>query len=484
MANITAQNPIRYQIDTLSYTLTGVIASSSSSYADLTAASSVTGINISGNQPANSNRYFAFRVNNKWGKLTSAGAFQAFSANNTEFSNIEANGNTTAELSALTNIPGLAGQNVGVAIAMSTTDPVNSLPTCSISFSCVTDSQKLQNIQYSPVYNLGSGAQLISLSADTENIAGGNVTVQAQATLDDGTVTDWKDYNLLNGQKCKAIQFRGIYQVSSIGAASCSINNASIIYSDGSSLASGLTDGEIITQTMDWYMPIHSCRLTVNHSPLENSNISAYVAFREQPKQSRRENLGIGTGARKTFQLAHTNGIKYDSFVLYFDSSRVFTEYELNTEVGRVTCIAPEGVIVSCDYDYGWDTEEWHEMRLSSRISMGDFDRSEYRLSQPSNSKSMAAIKIKLSMTSGRISNEVLGSGTGTARSYRLTKRVLDGKISITANNSTLSTKNWKLLEDPQYISIAAAAGSTIRATYDWISETPTVFQFAAVFAE
>ena len=484
MANITSQDPIRYQIDNLSQKLTGVIASSSSNYVDLTGADYVKAVNITGTQPANSFRYFAFRVNNQWGKITTSGTFSAFSNNNADYSNIEANGNTPEQLEALTNIPALAHQAVGVAIAMSTTDPANSLPTCSISFSCVNDTQKLQNIQYSPIYDLGSGAQLISLNADTESSAGGSVTVQAQATLEDGTVTGWKNIDLLTGQKCKAVQFRGDYRAANIGVSSARINSAYAVYSDGSSLASGLTDGEIITLTQDWYMPIHSCRLTINHAPLVNSNITAFVVFREQPELARSENLGIGSGSRKTFQLAHINGIKYDTFALYFDNARVFTDYELNTEVGRVTCIAPEGVIVSCDYDYGWDSEEWHEMRLSSRISMDTFDRSEYRYSQSDNTKSLAAIKIRLSMTSGHINNEVLGTATGNARSYRLAKRVLDGKITITTNGNTLSTKNWRLLDDPQYISVAAPAGQTVRASYDWLSETPTVYQFAGVFAE
>ncbi|MBQ4430956.1 MAG: hypothetical protein II877_05595, partial [Synergistaceae bacterium] len=128
MANITSQDPIRYQIDNLSQKLTGVIASSPSSYVDLTGADYVKAVNITGTQPANSFRYFAFRVNNQWGKITTSGTFSAFADNNSEYSNIETNGNTPEQLAALTNIPGLAGQAVGVAIAMSTTDPANSLP--------------------------------------------------------------------------------------------------------------------------------------------------------------------------------------------------------------------------------------------------------------------------------------------------------------------------------------------------------------------
>ena len=484
MANITSQNPIRYQIDNLSYAVSGVIASNTSTLVNLAGASRVTGITIHGSQPSGTARYFAFRLNDQWGKITPVGNFQAFTSNSADFSNISSYGNTAAELSALTDIPALAGKTFGIAIALYAEDPDNARPTASMTFNCSTDTQQLTNSQHSPVYDLGTGAQIIKIDADTESYSGGSVDVLAQATLDDGSVTGWKSLDSFAGLKAKAVQLRGDYKALTVGTSSASINNAYVIYSNGSSLASGLADGEIISQTQDWYMPLHHCRLTINHAPLENSTLKAYVAFRNQPTDVRGETLGIGTGGRKIFQLANTGGIKYDSFCLYYDNVQVFDTFELNCEVGRVTCDAPEGVIVSCDYSYGWDFEEWQKMTLTSRLSMEDYDQSEFRLSQPENSKSMAAIKIVLGMNSGHIDNEVLGQGSGSARSYKLSHRILDGKISITANNSAVNSKNWLLLDDPQYVSVAAGAGQTVRASYDWISEPPIIYQFAAVFAE
>ena len=128
MANITSQEPIRYQIDTLSTAASGVIASSSSSYIDLRSASSVKGITVSGSQPSGTNRYFAFRLNNRWGKLTSSGTFQAFTSNSAAFENISAYGNTAADLAGLTDIPALAGQTFGIAIALYAADPGNAVP--------------------------------------------------------------------------------------------------------------------------------------------------------------------------------------------------------------------------------------------------------------------------------------------------------------------------------------------------------------------
>ena len=484
MSNITAQNPIRYQVDNLSYAVSGVIASNSSSSVNLAGASRVTGITVSGAQPSGTSRWFAFRVNNHWGKLTPSGTFQAFASDSADYTNISAYGNTAQELALLSDVPALAGKTFGIAIALYAEDPDNAIPTARLAFECLNETQRLTDTQYSPVYDLGSGSQIISLNADTEASAGGSVDVLAQAVLDDGTVTGWKNLDSFTGLKAKSIQLRGDYKATVAGVSFAQISNAYVIFSNGSSLASGLTDGEIITQTQDWYMPLHHCRLTINHAPLENSTLKAYVAFREQPKDIRGETLGIGSGGRKTFQLLHTGGLKYDSFKLYYDNIQVYDTFELNCEVGRVTCEAPEGVIVSCDYSYGWDYEEWHKMTLSSRLSMEDYDQSEYRFSQAENTKSMAAIKIVLGMTSGHINNEVIGTGASTARSYKLSHRILDGKISLTANNSTINSKNWVLLDDPQYVSAVAPNGQTIRASYDWISEPPIIYQFMAVFAE
>ena len=484
MANITSQNPIRYQIDTLSTSASGVISTGTSSSINLSGASRVSKISITGSQSANTNRWFAFRVNNQWGKLTSAGTFQAFSENSDSYENISANGNSAAELSALNTVPALAGQSFGIAIALYALDPTNAVPTAAISFTCVTDSQQLQTTEYSPSYSLGDKAQIVAANAETSSSAGGSVNVLAQAVLEDGSLSGWKPLDAFAGIKATSIQLRGDYKAATVGSSSAQIENAYIIYSNGASLASGLVDGEIITQTVDWYMPLHNCRLTVNHAPLINSTLSAYVAFREQPKSIRGETLGIGSGGRKTFQLTHTGGIKYDSFKLYYDNVRIFDTFELNSEVGRVTCEAPEGVILSCDYDYGYDYEVWEKMTLSSRLAMEDFDQSEFRFTQPGNTKSMAAVKLVLGMTSGHINNEALGNGTGSARSYKLSHRILDGKISLTANGAALSAKNWLLLDDPQYVSVAAGAGQVIRASYDWISEPPIIYQFMAVFAE
>lgn len=487
MANITSQNPIRFQIDTLNTESYGVLYTTSTAI-NLSNAQYVTGITIGGSQPAHTARYIAFCVNGQWGKINSNGTFSAFSLNSPTYDNIASFGNTPASLTVLTSIPGLAAQRFGVAFAMMAEDPdTYGVPSCSIAFSTKNDSQILTTTEYSPVYELGDNAQIIKLSADTATANGGSVTVQSRATYNDGTVSDWAVLDAFTGQKAKAVEFRGVYSASNVGSSSAVINDASILYSDGNSIMNGTSSGELLSITQDWYLPIRHCRLTVKHAPLEFADISAYVVLRPSPVQVKREQLGIGSGAKKVFQLANLDGIKYDTFKLYFDNVQVFTDYELNCEAGRVTCEAPEGVIVSCDYEHGWNNEEWQQMTLESRLDMDNLQQSEFRYSKPdsdSEHRSVCALKIVMSMSAGSITSERLGTSTGRRQSFRLSRRIRDGQIRVFGNGSTLAQKYWTLLDDPQYIAVTAPAGQSITARYDWISETPAVYEFYAVYAE
>ena len=93
-------------------------------------------------------------------------------------------------------------------------------------------------------------------------------------------------------------------------------------------------------------------------------------------------------------------------------------------------------------------------------------------------------MKIQLITTSGSISGERLGTATGLSQSFMLKKPINDGNITIYANNSVLNKKNYLIQNDPQYITLTAPAGQIITASYSWVSETPTVYQFAAVLSQ
>lgn len=482
MAHIISQAPIRYQTDTLSTQKMGVLTSGNSAV-NLLGVSSVKGITVSGVQPSGTSRRIAFYVDGKWGRLTSSGAFQAFTQNSADYANISANGNTSSELSALTDILGLTRKTFGVGIALSSNDPDNALPSCGLLFTCENSTQKLETTEYSPAYDLGDIGQVISVSADTDGTSGGSVEVSGRV-LQEGTWTSWQSLEGLRGLKGSSLELRAVYKAQTVGVSYAKVNRVYMVYSDGSSIVSGVGHGELITNTEDWYMPVKKCRLTVKHAPLEGSGLRAFIALRKSPVQVLRENLGVGSGSRKTYQLTHTDGLKYDTLRLYYDGARVYTDYEFNCEAGRVTCNAPEGVIVSCDYEYGWVSEEWHELTLSSSLGYEDYDQSEYKYESAADGLSVCALKLELSTTAGTVSGERLGTATGKGQSFRLTHIVKDGAITVYSGGAVLSSKNWMLLDDPQYISVSAPAGKIITADYDWISRTPEVYEYYAVYSD
>lgn len=482
MANIINQNNIRYCIDSLDTNSYGTFITDA--YAvNCVNATKCTGFNLDYAMPANSFLFFLFLINNSWCRLDNSGEAVTVQNSTPDFDALQSRGNTPSELLALNNIPAFVGKNIGVAVGLMSFDPDNAIPRVKLEVKCETSSQILKTSRFSPVYSF-QNAQIIKFNAPMTQSGSGNVALYAQVKDENGKLSEWLPAENFNGKIISALQFRADYSVSALDDSFANLTGAQMVYSLGNSITDGNNSGELISHTENWYMNIKSCRMTIKHDPLELSKIRAFVAMRKTPAIVRGENLGIGTGGRKTFQLAHVNGVKYDSVRIYFDNIRQYSDFEINTEVGRVTCNAPEGVIISCDYEWGWDSENWQELTKTQTISFMDYDQSEYALTLPDNSLSVCALKISLDMQSGNITRENIGKGTGKTQTYKLSRRVDDGSITIYQNSTALSAKNYYLHDDTQYISISAASGATLYASYKWISDTPIIREFAAVFSE
>jgi len=233
-------------------------------------------------------------------------------------------------------------------------------------------------------------------------------------------------------------------------------------------------------------MNVRQCRMTVRHKPFKDAKIHCYVAFRDKPVIVKGEQVGLGSGELSTYQLENTRGVEHDSVRVYFDGKRQYSGFEVNTAVARITCTAPEGVVVSADYQYGWNEEYWHEMEPCGTIPTLDYDATEFRFVLPLDeiARSVCAVKVALEMTEGSIEQESIGYGVGTVRTHPLSHIVKDGKIRIFADGENLPSSNWRLTDEADGVRAVAPTGQRITVTYDWVSETPIVYQFVAVFAE
>lgn len=492
--NISTIDNSRYTLDKLSELAYGTAYSIAGTGLDFSQASSVNGFNITSSMPANTDIRIAFCESSDWFTLDASGNRVHLSDNIPDFSVLSAGGNTPGQLNALSSVPSFAGKIIRVAVALSSTDINSARPSVSIAAKASVASQTNSFTEYSPVYELGDNATVTALNVDTTTTGGGTITVSGKAFYDDGSESDWLSPSQFTGIKAKAVQVKAVYFVPSPGTGSAKIKQLELHYQNGGASAGG--SGKLISITQDWYTPIKACRVNINHSPLDGSTMKVFAALRKAPVQVIGERLGISPADRNTYQLGHTDGIRYDSFKLYYDGQEIYSGFNLNCEVGRVTCTAPEGSIITCSYEYGWDKESWQELSLSSRSSLPDYDMSEYRLETSStDTLTVGAILIETAGTSGHCGEDRLGFATGRSQTVRLaypvaknlyiegggTEKRPDGHY---VDFFQVDPKNYTLLDNPRLLRIAAKAGTWLRANYDWASEPVKIYQVATVFSD
>ncbi len=483
--NLTGQNNLIYALDSLSSSSWGVAVCKNTGL-DFRNASAVKGLSVTASQPSGTEIYFAFSDGGSWFRLSTTGTAESISSSTPSFETLKASGNTPSQLRALTNIPAFAGKLILAAIGLSSADPDNAKPSVKLSASCSVSSQTTSYTEYSPVYALGEKSVISDVLFDKLESSGGTVTVTGKIFSSDGSESEWLTPEQMKGTPADSVQLRCVYYSPSPGSSSASLSRLDVKYFTGSSGAP-MTEGRIYSVTEDWYMNIKAARLSIKHSALDQSTMKVYAAFRKSPGHAVKENLGIASGSRKTFQLSHTGGIRYDTFRLYSDNQEI-TSYELNGESARVTLTAPEGSVIYASYDYGWDKEIWREMALSERVSLADYDMSEYRIEIADGGYSAAAFMIETKCASGWVQSEVIGTGTGRMQTLKLKHRasvlphVEYGNAN--ANEAVLSKKNYTLLDDPRFMRVAAPAGKVIRCQYTWQSEPVRIMQVSAVFSE
>ena len=339
--------------------------------------------------------------------------------------------------------------------------------------------QQLTKIEYSPLYELGDNAQIINVIANSQ--VSNNASIQLHGELNESGV--YLPLSDLAGKQAHTLQLRAIFTAPQINSSTAIFNNAKIIYSPGTGIISGEGISEIISKTHNWYKPVKHCRCVIKHAPFIESSMKVYASFRANPSICLNETLGTGDGRIHTYQLRNKNGVNLESVKVYYDGEQIFTGYEVNCEVARITCTPPAGVLVTCDYQFGWESENWQELNFMQLTRKSDYDESEYYL-RVNQAGYICAVKIALHTKTGIVSNESIGTGTGHETTYKLSHIVKEGEITITANNAALSAKNFKILDDGQFVKAAAVNGAVLKASYTWISETPVIYEFASVFSE
>lgn len=484
MANIVTVQPIRYGQSRLSTTVTGLLKTKPGNELALSNLKSVDGFRISGSQPAGTDRRVAFLLDDLWYRIEPDGSLLELMDQNITVDNVLYSGNTTDELEGLTGIPDFLNKEIGFAVALSAPAEGSLMPTLGIGIKGTTlTPQTVLNLT-SPVYTVAAESAVVDLVADFSTENGGTVTVEAQVTNPDGTLGEWGPLALQIGRKFNAIQFRATLTAPQIGVSVAKLSQVTLRYRSGDDIISGVGTAELVTVTRDWHDGIQDSRITIRHAILVDASISAQCAIRGKTKIVQGEQIGTGTGERAVYSLANNDGIQFDSMAVYVNGTRVMAGWELNTEVGRITMTAPVGSAITVDYIHGWTEEVWVEMTPTGTIRTPEYEQSEFKhlVPDPEDERSICAVKISLGLTDGRAEGESLGTGTGKSQVYYLDHVVKDGSIEVYADGELLPPANWILLDGEKSIEIAAQEGSILTASYDWVSETPTVDKFIAVF--
>ena len=455
--------------------------------------SKVKGFTINGIQPANTNRKVAFKVDNKWNKLATEGALSPLPTQAITSDSVLAEGNTVAELTALTNVPALAGKLVYPAFALYASENATVMPTIGMTVKAEIDTtvDVYTKTAYSQEFVLHNKRDVLvkSISVDSNTKGNGKVTLKARyATFDGTAITDegaeqtekWSDYvDLLSviNVKCHKLQIKADYQVSiTDGSDSATLNDVIITYAkDVVAKADGTTD--LVTLTEQFTNDLTYVHAYIKHKELIDADLKAYVRLQKTPQKADFKLIGYGTGARKTYKVTDS-GINQDSLMVYVNGKAVY-DFDFNTETSEITLVADVDVPINATYEFGWELFNYVEMqKVVSQINDSGAYTTEYAYTIPAHDGeyTVTAIKYELIRPEGKVTNDVIGVGTGKRQIIQLPH--FARKETISCNGK------WSYDYDSKRLTVIAPADTDIVISYDWIAENPVVYGVMAGWAD
>lgn len=442
---------------------------------------SVSGFTVKGIEPANTKRRVAFKVEDKWNKLSAEGALTPLATQEITADSVLEEGNTVAELEAITATTGLAGKLIYPAVALYADPEAEVMPTFGMTVNAEIDTtvNVYSYTGYSQEYSLSAGedVQVVNVVAETETTGEGNVVVTAR--LKQGG--EWTDYMALSDTAMKqasALQLKAVYTVTNTdGSQSAKVKNVTIRYTTSGATVNGVST-DIVTKTQRFTNDLVYAHCYVKHKKLQDAVIDAYCSLRKRPKSKSMYQFGNGTGALNTYKLPDA-GINQDTLSVYVDGKAVY-DFGYNTETSEITLTADKDTALSASYECGWEMSEWIKMVQGvSQVNDGGGYTTEYSYTVPTHEGyeyTVTAIKYSLVRPEGTVTEETIGVGTGKRQMIELPH--FAKKETIVCNCA------WSYDYDRKLLTIIAPEGEDIVISYDWIAETPTVYAVSAGWAD
>lgn len=471
-------NTMRFGWDTFSFRKQGLIESKTAF--NCAGVTHVEGFNIKGVQPNDCNRNILFKIDGLYYKLTgeTTAALKEVDTQTPTIESVLEEGNTIAELSAMTSIPDFLGKQIYIVIALDAPPDAEVMPSLGIELKTRNNQDQFQKEEISAEYKLAdTEVNVVSVTFDSTCTGQAGATVMV-SIKQRGEWSGWMTPITAKEQKGTAIKFKAVYTVTTLdGTDTAKVNHVSCIYCNSKSYVSG-DIAEILTITQDYENPLSYVRAHVVHKKLMDAEIRAYVSFREKPKIREMLNLGTGTAERQLIQLEDT-GINHNTLQVYFDGKPTHN-FDYNTELRQILCIAPEGTAISASYQYGWEKEEWLLManldcqpKTDSGYYMTSFA---YELPSAEDNKSISVVKVELYRPSGTVNDEKIGAGTGKKQLFVLPHFAKKETIKCTGS--------FSYDDNSRIMTVVAEKDSDIKVTYGWIAETHELSGLVAAWNE
>lgn len=475
---------------------TALIQTTTANAKDLSNFSTVSSASIEASEPTGTKLTYIFKVGDgNWQKYdTSTKAWAGVATQSLTAESVVSEGNTTAEVTALTStaLAAFAGKTVNIAVGMEMESTASEAPSLtSITFSGLTGATvTTKSVDSNAITLTDMGAAVEILAIDVSKTEENGGTVQVLASINDGSgwgeYKDYSTYVTSPATKATAIKFHAVLTAPNIGTSVAKINSVSVNHrTDGVATFSEGT-GTCVTKTYNFANPISRAHLMVKHPVVDDTEITAYVSLRKPPTYVSGEVLGTGTGKSQTVTLANTDGLASHGFALYFDGDvQDESSYSFSPADGQVTFTAESGVAVTADYIAGWSNETWTPMTHDTiypdknDTTLVD-DQFDYIASSDSDAKgTVGAIRVDLKQITGVEKNVVLGTGNGKEQAFKLPHHAKQETIEVKPDKAT-----WKYKDKTDVITITAATDEEISISYKWAARSNYLESLTCIFNE
>ena len=453
----------------------------SGDYLDASNVSAVNKFVISGKTATSGNkRRIMLKIDNKYYTFVN-GTLTEYSGEPT-IENVLADGNTPADLTALSNISALVGKKIYPIIAIQSSSDENPAVKIglNITTSVATKSKTVTSSQFTLNAPAGVVPKITGITVDDACTGSGSATVTVRLKDAEG---NWGSYiSLANAanKNATAVQFKIVYKVVNVGSDVAKVNSITVDYVANSETIAG-DFSDIFSVIPNFETPLRLCYVVIRHKKLVDSTIEAFANFFPTPKHRERILVGNGTGDIAQYVLG-VDGvpdaqIDHNSIRVYVDGVQT-SSFDYNTEVSELSINATSGKSILVSYDYDCGLEDWRPMtkEFDQQPYLDDTYMTRFSYVLPDDVEaSRANVRIRLGRPSGSVTNLSLGKATGKTQQIVLPHVAIPDTISLNAD----FTYNF----DNRILTFVATKNTALKLSYDYRGEKHTIYSWAAGWA-